>query len=596
MKNDKKNNAQLKSNQIPDLPEVPSISNIDTLELEDLEDSFLAEMLETEPEAVLDIPSFSGLDTLDIESAAQFIDDLEEENTRKETPPEIPSFSSAEKEEKQETPVIPSFSDETDFEAPSPEIASEILSLENQENIPAIPSFLDETDSEPEKPDIENLPEISSFFKFDAEKEKPASVIDVPDRPNEEFKGDLAELDILPQIPSVSDLSEIDLLSMPSNIDDNLPLLDEDADYLPEIPSVTDWDTQEEERSIPGIDDPDEEMLEPVTEEMLAEEEIVYVDEMPLSVKAKNGLLRIHIRNSRQLVQTTEAQLKTIPYMDEKTLQEILHYQKSKEQPVYPVARSISKEIKTYLEAFLEELSELNISQTRQKALKLYLCDALPEKNRTKENCYLAWYHEPHVHQLLDRYITGLIRNRQMSGLSENMLREDMPVSMDKKILTQILAEMKNSDRIHETRGDFYILKYPTVIEFLIENTEEKEQHIEVIKMRMQGHSLIEISKKTGYSKEHVSRIQNKLLRLVQKLCLINSTSVYEERFRPLFERYNLSSEIFTALTKEPFEVYQYLSMISVAGSAKPEEMKYDFGVPDWIRAAWKKYQESQTA
>ena len=597
MKNDKKNNAQMKSNQIPDLPEVPSISNIDTLELEDLEDSFLAEMLEAEPEAVLDIPSFSGLDTLDIESAAQTIDDLEEENTQKETPPEIPSFSDEEKEKKQEALAIPSFSDESNFEETSPEIASEILSLENQENIPAIPSFADETDSEAAKPETENLPEISSFFKFDSEKEKPAPAIEVPERPDEEFKGDLAELDILPQIPSVLDLSDVDLLSMPSNVNDNLPLLDEDADYLPEIPSVTDWDAQEEEEiSIPGIDDPDEVMLEPVTEEMLAEEEIVYVDEMPLSVKAKNALLRIHIRNSRQLVQTNEAQLKTIPYMDEKTLQEIQRYQKSKEHPVYPVARSISKEIKTYLEDFLEELSELDISQSRQRALKLYLCEALPAKNRTKENCYLAWYQESHVHQLLDRYITGLIRNRQMSGLSENMLREDMPVSMDKKILNQILTDMKNSDRIHETRGEYYILKYPTVIEFLIENTEEKEQHIEVIRMRMQGRTLTEISKKTGYSKEHVSRIQNKLLRLVQKLCLINSTSVYEERFRPLFERYNLSSEIFTALTKEPAEVYQYLSMISVAGSAKPEEMKYDFGVPDWIRAAWKKYQESETA
>lgn len=597
MKNDKKNNAQMKSNQIPDLPEVPSISNIDTLELEDLEDSFLAEMLEAEPEAVLDIPSFSGLDTLDIESAAQTIDDLEEENTQKETPPEIPSFSDEEKEKKQEALAIPSFSDESNFEETSPEIASEILSLENQENIPAIPSFADETDSEAAKPETENLPEISSFFKFDSEKEKPAPAIEVPERPDEEFKGDLAELDILPQIPSVLDLSDVDLLSMPSNVNDNLPLLDEDADYLPEIPSVTDWDAQEEEEfSIPGIDDPDEVMLEPVTEEMLAEEEIVYVDEMPLSVKAKNALLRIHIRNSRQLVQTNEAQLKTIPYMDEKTLQEIQRYQKSKEHPVYPAARSISKEIKTYLEDFLEELSELDISQSRQRALKLYLCEALPAKNRTKENCYLAWYQESHVHQLLDRYITGLIRNRQMSGLSENMLREDMPVSMDKKILNQILTDMKNSDRIHETRGEYYILKYPTVIEFLIENTEEKEQHIEVIRMRMQGRTLTEISKKTGYSKEHVSRIQNKLLRLVQKLCLINSTSVYEERFRPLFERYNLSSEIFTALTKEPAEVYQYLSMISVAGSAKPEEMKYDFGVPDWIRAAWKKYQESETA
>ena len=598
MKNDKKNNAQMKSNQIPDLPEVPSISNIDTLELEDLEGSFLAEMLETEPEAVLDIPSFSGLDTLDIESAAQSIDDLEEENTRKETPPEIPSFSAEEKEEKQEAIEIPSFSDETNFEETFSEIASEILSLENQENIPAIPSFLDETDSEPAKPETERKSSGNFlFFQFRQRKRKTAPAIEVPERPDEEFKGDLAELDILPQIPSVLDLSDVDLLSMPSNVNDNLPLLDEDADYLPEIPSVIDWDAQEEEEpSIPGIDDPDEVMLEPVTEEMLAEEEIVYVDEMPLSVKAKNALLRIHIRNSRQLVQTNEAQLKTIPYMDEKTLQEIQRYQKSKEHPVYPAARSISKEIKNYLEEFLQELSELDISQSRQRALKLYLCDALPAKNRTKENCYLAWYQESHVHQLLDRYITGLIRNRQMSGLSENMLREDMPVSMDKKILNQILTDMKNSDRIHETRGEYYILKYPTVIEFLIENTEEKEQHIEVIKMRMQGCSLTEISKKTGYSKEHVSRIQNKLLRLVQKLCLINSTSVYEERFRPLFERYNLSSEIFTALTKEPAEVYQYLSMISVAGSAKPEEMKYDFGVPDWIRAAWKKYQESKTA
>ena len=115
MNNEKKNNAQMKSNPVSDLPEVPSISNIDTLELEELADSFpYAEMLGTEPEAVLDIPSFSGLDTLDIASAAETIEDLEE-NSQKETLPEIPVFSSEKIEKSEEIIEIPSFSDESGY-------------------------------------------------------------------------------------------------------------------------------------------------------------------------------------------------------------------------------------------------------------------------------------------------------------------------------------------------------------------------------------------------------------------------------------------------------------------------------------------------
>ena len=608
MKNEKKNNAQMKSNQIPDMPEVPTISNIDTLELEDLADSFpFAEMLDTEPEDVLDVPSFSGLDMLDMESAAKTIEDLEEEASRKEIPPEIPVFSTEEKQEEDEEVIeIPSFSNPDDFPEEVSGISPDLLSLaeniQDTDALPVIPSFSDENEKEKArakekaKSDLENLPEISAFFNFDSNKAQNAHAIEVPERPDEEFKGDLseAELDILPQIPSVLDLSDVDLLSMPGNAVNNAPLLDEEADYLPEIPSVTDWEEQDDDK-IPAIDEePEEEILTPMTEEMLAEEEIVYVDEMPLSVKAKNGLLRVHIRSSRQLVQEDDETFRSIPHIDEKTLEEIRRYKKSKENPVYPDVKPVSKEIRQYLDEFLEELTDLDITPSKQRALKLYLCASLPEKNRTKENCWNLWYRDLHVRALLDRYITGLIRNRQMSGLSETMLREDMPVSMDKKILTEILQEMRDSDRIYETRGEYYILKYPTVLEFLVENTEEKEQHIEVIRLRMQGQTLAEIAKKLDMSKEHVSRIQNKVLRLVQKLCLINSTSVYEERYRPLFERYNLSREIFTALTKEPAEVYQYLSMVSVAGSAKPEEMKYDFGVPDWIRIAWKKYQDEK--
>lgn len=580
MKN--KNKNYIKSDQIPDMPEVPSISNIDTLELEDFTNSFpFTEMLDTELEVLLDVPSFSGLDTLDIETASRLIEDLEDVAAKKEILPSIPAFSS---EEEQEEPSQEEIELPFDLPAFSGEDA-------DQDTLPAIPSFLDEEEDAPAQ-ESEKLPEISEFFSFN--QEKPMPVSEVPECPDQEFKGDLSDAaqDILPLIPSVLDLNEMDLLSMPGHEHEDFQLF-EDDEYLPEIPSVADWEEQDEDEDIPEFDEETEELLEPVTEEMLAEEEIIYIDEMPLSVKAKNGLLRMHIRNSRQLVMTDEVQIRNIPYMDEKTFQEIRRYQHLKENPVYPDVKTISKEIRVYLDEFIDELKELKIPASKQRALRLYLCAATPEKNRTKANCFLNWYKETHVQQLLDRYITSLICNRQMSGLSEDMLREDMPVSMDKKILSEILQEMIRSDRIDHTRGNYYILKYPTVIEFLIENTEEKEQHIEVIRMRMQGCTLSEIAKKTGYSKDHVSRIQNKLLRMVQKLCLINSTSVYEERFRPLFERYNLSREVFTALTKEPAEVYQYLSMVSIPGSTKPEEMKYDFGVPDWIRAAWKSYQEN---
>ena len=108
-----------------------------------------------------------------------------------------------------------------------------------QTDLPAIPSFVDETEPEKKNADLENLPEISAFFKFDSDKGK-VPVIEVPERPDEEFQGDLSEAarDILPLIPSVSDLNEIDMLSMPTNANDDVTLLDEEADYLPEIPSV----------------------------------------------------------------------------------------------------------------------------------------------------------------------------------------------------------------------------------------------------------------------------------------------------------------------------------------------------------------------
>jgi len=599
------NPAKAKAGGGVDLSIVPSISDIDTLEpTETLKDFPFADETDTEPEAVLDIPSFLGLDTLDISTASKLAEDLSEDPLRRDSLPEVPSSSAEHAAGTDDLPDIPSFLDETEFEPTEPAVMPDftLFSEPSAESIPEIPSFAEQTETETEKSEttFEDLPEISSFYNMfgEAKNQNASSAIEIPEKPEhlEEYHDSLTEAaeDILPQVPSVLDLDEMDtLLSMPGSADDSMLLLDEDASYLPEIPSVSDWEEEEEAAAATEEEEePDENALFlPVMEETLAEEEIIPVTEMPLSVKAKNGLLRSNIRDSKQLVLAREDRLEHISRIDAKTLEEIRSYRQMLSQAVTPEPKAVSKEVRGFLLDFLEELKEIGVPEQKHRALKLYLCAAHQDKSRTREACYADWYQEQHVKLFLDQKITALLRNRQMSGLSMEMLQEDMPVSLSKKILSDMIQEMIDSERIHQARDGYYILKYPTVLEFLEENTQEKEQHIDVIRQRMNGSSLEEIARKTGKSKEHVYKIQNNLLRLVQKLCLINSTSVYEERFRPLFERYNLSKEIFIALTKDSEQTYQYLSMISLAGSAKPEEMKYDFGVPDWIRAAWRELQ-----
>ncbi|MDE7121915.1 MAG: hypothetical protein K2O42_07125, partial [Oscillospiraceae bacterium] len=201
-----------------------------------------------------------------------------------------------------------------------------------------------------------------------------------------------------------------------------------------------------------------------------------------------------------------------------------------------------------------------------------------------------AWYQEPHVQMQLDKQIKGLLRKRQMSGLSVNMLADSLPRSLDREILKEMLREMLHADRVMESRDGFYTLKYPPVLKFLADNTDQKQQHTQVLQQRMDGMTPEEIAEQSGMSREHVLEIQNRTLRLVQKLCLINRTSVYEERFRPLYESYELNQEVFGILTKESEQVFRYLELVAFPGSKQPDEVFTDLSVPGWVRENWRAY------
>lgn len=595
--NTEKKKPHAKSAQNADLLAVPSISDADALHLADtaetLTDMFsFSESEDAAPEAVLDIPSFSGLDMLNVSAAAQMIDDLEEDTFQSDALPEVP-VPEQEQFGKTEIPAIPSFADTQAMEAKATAIEIPLFEDMPDEKLPEIPSFFfDQNETSAKETGTENLLDISAFLSFDSNPQQEEPTLTAPEKPEDDaiFQGDLSEAaqDILPRVPSVSDLDILDMSAIPQTAKEENLLDDEtNAEFLTEIPSVTDIDTEWEKSEI-------QENAELSTKEessAVEEEEALTIAELPLSLKALHDLQKIDIQMAQELLDASKEELEAIPDIDSKTLREILHVRKLQQQKNAQTTRQqpVSEKSEKWLDAFLHELESIGVSEKRQIHLKAYLRAIQPEQTE-KAAYYAAWYQETHVQLQLDKYISSLLRKRQMSGLSTEMIQESLPASLDKQILSNMLQEMLAADRLIESRDKFYTLKYPHVLEFLSDNTSEKEQHIEVLRKRMDGFSSDEISQEMKTSREQILKAQNKMLRLVQKLCLINRTSVYEERFRPLFEKYELTKKIFMILTKESEQVFYYLSMVAFPGSKQPEEIPDDMGVPGWVRENWLEY------
>lgn len=579
------------------MPVVPSISNINDLP-EILTENVPFPESDAEPEAILDIPSFSGMDTLNVATAiTQTISDLEKDPFQKDNLPEIPVCS---EDISGQIQKIPSFSDfdESLQEENQEALLAEMSEFEHVkiENMPEIPSLSDQNEADNFDIRMESLPDISTFLAFTEHTEifdKKSDENDMPPIPelpeNGSFHGNLQddEKEILSEVPSVSDLDTISsgfiMNSMIPTFQDKKFLSDnpiEENSYFPEVPSVLDDDWKE--KDIAGE-------LTEIRQEF--DDETLPIAELPLSLNALHDLQKIGIQNSLELLEITQEALESVPDINAKTLHEILHVRQlqQEKQAEKPLQQPVSETSELLLDEFLKELEGIGISEKKQMHLKAYLRAVKPECS-DKKTCFATWYHELHVQLQLDNYITGLLRKRQMSGLSVEMLRESLPASLDKQILEDILQDMLSADRLIESRDGFYTLKYPPVLEFLADNTSEKEQHIAILKQRMNGDTPEQIAQEKNISKEHVLRVQNKILRLVQKLCLINRTSVYEERFRPLYETYDLTQEIFKILTKESEQVFRYLQLVSFPGSKHPEEVLQDMGVPGWVRENWQEY------
>lgn len=111
---------------------------------------------------------------------------------------------------------------------------------------------------------------------------------------------------------------------------------------------------------------------------------------------------------------------------------------------------------------------------------------------------------------------------------------------------------VSDDDRWCEPVDGFPALEilHPTLTEWLVAS-DLSERNVELIRMYLSGQTLEACGKEYELTRERVRQITSKALKEAPFLA--------ENRYRHLFESYNLSKSVFLAITKEPISTYVYL-------------------------------------
>ena len=181
------------------------------------------------------------------------------------------------------------------------------------------------------------------------------------------------------------------------------------------------------------------------------------------------------------------------------------------------------------------------------------------------ENCYAIWWQEAHVQEALCAYILSCVKENSMFGISAFAILEKLPPSITAEMLSDILNELTENSQLVLQDALYYPVTVPVMEAF---GDKSGERYASVLKKRMDQYTLEEIAEIYDLTRERVRQLQEKALRILQHRCQIEGILLTEERFRPLYETYQLTKEEFTALTGAEEQAYGFLQLVSKCGDA----------------------------
>ncbi len=242
------------------------------------------------------------------------------------------------------------------------------------------------------------------------------------------------------------------------------------------------------------------------------------IDNLNLSVRAKNSLRRIGIFNTHQLIKLEDAELYHIKNCGEKTILEIISVKEQLSKNIANNVESIPNETMNYLKDFFEELSYFDITEVQLYIIQSNLICLLDGTEIDKISYYNKWYLEVHIQEYIKNYILKVFNENHFYGVSLVELKSQIIKNtlIQEEALDKILEDLKNNilEQVQENR---YILKYSNVLEYISNLDRINNQSIFVLEKRMNGETLASISNDLNITKERVRQIQSKCINIIHK-------------------------------------------------------------------------------
>lgn len=284
------------------------------------------------------------------------------------------------------------------------------------------------------------------------------------------------------------------------------------------------------------------------------------VKELPLSVRARNSLIRNGYKFASQLVGITHEELMNLQNMGVKTTEEVLAY--IEKISVQRGACVTQNEADT---SGNDMAAEMHAAYGEGE--NVWLREIL-----TVESQFPEAMGETLIYRLYDSvFVRGTVKARILQIVEENkneisktVLEEKLPPHLNNTtILEEILLELEAISAVE--MGEVMIYRqYPSVVEFAahIENDRIRE----VIQGRIEGKTLQEIGEQYGVTRERVRQLMQKGLR--------KKPYLREDKYAYLYDHYDFALEDFVLAYDEPHETYYYLEMISQITRAKRKPLE----------------------
>lgn len=286
----------------------------------------------------------------------------------------------------------------------------------------------------------------------------------------------------------------------------------------------------------------------------------VAVNDLQLSVRAKNSLIYNGYKYASQLVGITYEELMNLRSTGKKTAEEIL---------LYIEKISISR-------GACMEVSEANNSSND---LTSEMCTAYGEAESawirellTIKAQFPEAIGETLIYRLYDSvFVRGIVKATILQMVEENggeiskaALEEKLPQHLNNTtILDEILIELETVSAIE--MGEVMIKRqYPSIVDFIAHIEDDRIR--EILQSRIEGKTLQEIGEQYNVTRERARQLMQKGLR--KKPCL------REDKYTYLYDHYDFSFEDFTLAYNEPSETYYYLEMVSQVNRAKRKPLE----------------------